>query len=406
MPGSWVEFHPAGRAECAALGLTDPAVIVDLPGEVVSGHADRHVRRVERGGRVFYLKREHRVPLRTRWKHRREGFGWASKAAREAAVLTQLEAAGLPQARWLAHGESAGRAFLLLAESPGVEPRYADAGWGGTVGDAMAKLHEAGFDNPDLTAKHVLVAEVRVTFLDWQRGRRGPVDVPRALALLKATLPADGWADLRRHYGNIDEAEVDRAARRLKHRPEPAGRDLRLVWLDGEALCVVPERRRDFERPDVRAALDRAGPLPLPGVRFSTATYRCHPGRWLAALRGRSWRSPLMREVRLLAALHRAAVPAPRLLAFGQRLGPTAARAFHVTEPLAGSPAPRDCVNELIDRLHDAGIACGDAAPDDFAVSNGVPGVTDVRRLRVCRRWTPSRRRRDKQRLLGGRRWA
>ena len=41
-----------------------PRDYLDLPGEIVSGHPDRHVARVEVDGRVCYLKRQHRVGWR------------------------------------------------------------------------------------------------------------------------------------------------------------------------------------------------------------------------------------------------------------------------------------------------------------------------------------------------------
>ena len=85
-PGDgWVVAHPKEE------GLPPPSVLVDLPGEIVSGHPDRHVREVTFRGRVCYLKREHRIPWRERWKNLLAGFGWASKSTREAAVLMWLE---------------------------------------------------------------------------------------------------------------------------------------------------------------------------------------------------------------------------------------------------------------------------------------------------------------------------
>src|SRR5688572_10861957 len=81
-------------------GLTEPRALVDLPGEIVSGHPDRHVVRVVLGtGRervVGYLKREHRVPIRDRVANACAGFGFVSKSVREARTLEQLRAAGIP----------------------------------------------------------------------------------------------------------------------------------------------------------------------------------------------------------------------------------------------------------------------------------------------------------------------
>ena len=59
-----------GRRRFARWGLTGPDDFLNLPGEIVSGHADRHVVRVvlgrDRSKVVAYLKREHRVRLRDR----------------------------------------------------------------------------------------------------------------------------------------------------------------------------------------------------------------------------------------------------------------------------------------------------------------------------------------------------
>src|SRR5437868_1628787 len=79
-------------------GLTDPTTVFDLPGEVVSGHADRHVVRVRLGQGprrlAAYLKREHRVRLRDRLSALWHGFGAVSLAEREAQTLARLRKLG------------------------------------------------------------------------------------------------------------------------------------------------------------------------------------------------------------------------------------------------------------------------------------------------------------------------
>ena len=74
--GGRVEVNPAFAARLAALGIDSAAGFLDLPGEVVSGHPDRHVVRVELPGfdRAFYLKRQHTVTLRERLRNRLAGF--------------------------------------------------------------------------------------------------------------------------------------------------------------------------------------------------------------------------------------------------------------------------------------------------------------------------------------------
>ena len=99
-------------------GFEDPRALLDLSGEIVGGHPDRHVVRVVlgtgRGRVVAYLKREHRVPVRDRIANACAGFGFVSKSVREARTLEQLRAAGVPVPRVLAYGECGGRAFLLV----------------------------------------------------------------------------------------------------------------------------------------------------------------------------------------------------------------------------------------------------------------------------------------------------
>src|SRR4051794_6102520 len=101
----WVRVHPAHRSALDQLGLKTASAFLELPGPVISGHPDRHVRRVEIGGRVAYLKVEHRVPWRDRLRHAWFGGGFASKSVREADLLAELAAAGLPAPEWLACGE-------------------------------------------------------------------------------------------------------------------------------------------------------------------------------------------------------------------------------------------------------------------------------------------------------------
>lgn len=140
--------------------LTD-AEILDLPGEIVSGHADRHVARVEVDGRVCYLKRQHRVGWRERLRNWRLGFGWVSKCEREARVIAALDRAGFPHPECVAFGEhESGRAYLLVEGLKGVvelRDHLSDNPLSPELGSRVAELHAAGFTTPDLTAKHVFV---------------------------------------------------------------------------------------------------------------------------------------------------------------------------------------------------------------------------------------------------------
>src|SRR3954454_22860063 len=77
--------------------LTTPAAGFDLPGEVVSGPADRHVVRVMLGDGqrriAAYLKREHRVRFRDRLAACWHGHGPVSLSEREGRILGALRKA-------------------------------------------------------------------------------------------------------------------------------------------------------------------------------------------------------------------------------------------------------------------------------------------------------------------------
>ena len=102
-------------------------------------------------------------------------------------MLQAFAAAGIGCPEWIAEGEDQnGRAFLLvreleevsdlrlhlrerLATHPRARRRFALR-----LGSALARLHQAGFDHPDLYAKHILVDRdgQGIHFLDLQRSRR------------------------------------------------------------------------------------------------------------------------------------------------------------------------------------------------------------------------------------------
>src|SRR5207244_7864122 len=134
------------------------------------------------GEDVAYLKREHRVLWRDRLRSAAAGFGFASLAVREDRTLTALRTAGVACPEWMAAGEDDhGRAFLLLAALPGTvdlrqylrdragSPPAVRYRFARRLGAALAAIHAAGFDHPDLYAKHVLVAPAteQCYFLDW-----------------------------------------------------------------------------------------------------------------------------------------------------------------------------------------------------------------------------------------------
>lgn len=426
----WVEVHPDFADRLAAATADE---LLDLPGEVVSGHPDRHVVRVELPGwdRALYLKRQHRVTWKERLRQWRDGFGWRSRCGREAALLKQLDAAGLPSPQWVAHGEDGrGRAFLLVEEIASAVDLRRAAGdlLPERLGRAVAALHDAGFDTPDLTAKHVFVdpATGAVALIDWQSARRFRV-VPvaarvRALAALHASLadhlatPRQRLAFLRSYSRSsgvaIDARPVDRLAaparkrRSVRDQRQPTVTDQRLVWLAEEAVCAVPAVAAAWPRPAVCAPFYGEPPgtrrVTLPdgsAAELVTGTSVAPLARLKAWVRGRPWRSPGATLGRVLFHLERYGLPAPRLLAFGQRLtGRTTADWFALYEPPAGQPladwlatnppadrresVTRQC-DHLLAQLHDA--SCRPVGPvlwvdaDDRVTAGGVGHVRIVR---------------------------
>ena len=388
---AFLEINPSYQDLLQRHGLREAAQLVSLPGLVVSGHPDRHVVRVQIGGRdgvAAYLKREHRVRWPTRLANAWAGQGLVSNSIREARTLAALRRAGVGCPEWMAAGEDdQGRAFLLIADLPGtldlreflrnhlsdlaaVRHRFACH-----LGVALARLHAAGFDHPDLYAKHVLVAKdtQEIYFIDWQRttwrrhanwSRR-----IRDLAALDATLAQERASSTERlaclgaylgsegpGKGNLHHLARDirkHAERLLRKGHVRKERDLPppvpgqgLLWLDGEALCVSQ---------DFWTELGGQVPpwLPLPSenslVRGTTQTRvaladqrqgllvrsRCdRPLAWLwSRLRCRSLVSRELRQAGLFFGRRKHGLTAPRVLAFGQRRSwPWRTESFLLTE--------------------------------------------------------------------------
>lgn len=413
-------------------------------------------------GMTVYLKREQRVPWSVRFGSLVAGFGFVSRSVREARSLQALRREGLSAPEWLATGEDGrGNAFLLVrgvdravelrdflrTESDPTRRRRAAR----TLGRELARLHDAGFAHPDLYAKHVMIAPEgeAVTFLDWQRswrGRRlGWSSRLRDLAALHATL-ADELATAgerlaclhaylprrprtaakrkpRRGLLRWLQAAIEARAARLRRRrhiaekglPAPPAEPQEWLCVEGQELCVTPGFEAQWpDRAPAWLSLDRQ-PAPT-----QHGLYR----RWLATagaprallvrrrgwpdlavlwawLRGRPPASPEQRQAALLFRLQRHAVPAPRVLAMGQRhVLPWHMDSFLLTVPDAGAirlgqwltrqygpaaPAAtarrRRLLREagvLLHRLHSASCYLGEAASDALAVRTDVREPTMV----------------------------
>lgn len=483
LPTGKFVVHPRFRTWLARCGVTSADSALSLTGEVVSGHTDRHVVRAElRCGpscRTVYLKREHVAGVKWRAKNWAAGFGWVSRSEREANTLEALDAAGLPGPQWLAYGEDAnGRAFLLVDEltdtadlatllrdqppSGAAAQRLAER-----IGTTLAELHAAGFATPDLAAKHLLVNTIdgAVSLIDWPSAPKPravrPVDVVRWLGGLNAGVPgqlADDrlrlrvlWAYRRTcvrlgrampyRFGFMAKA-IHAAGKRREHRAsvraqrQPPDEQQRLVWVAGEAVVAIPEVAADWPTPaecspfypPIPAATPPHGKrerVTLPGgqsavlVRFHTVD---PVGRMMATVRERPWRSPSATAARVLFHLDRHGIPAPRLLAFGQRFVSTvAAESFLCADMPTGvnslanflartdaTPSERAVVlaecGRLLRRLHDAGLrpTASDSVNDplfvvsaDSAVSVGSPFA-----VRLAKRTSKQQRAADLARFL------
>jgi tRNA A-37 threonylcarbamoyl transferase component Bud32 len=386
---AYLEIEPRYRALLSAHGYASARAFLDWAGVILSGHRGRHVLRVRLGSESFILKKEHRVPLRDRLASAWAGYGWASKSAREARLLHQLRAAGVPCPQVAAAGEDDGQAFLLLREQTGMTElrellarplAAADRrALAHALGRELAHIHAAGFTQPDLYVKHILVRGAHdgfhFCFLDWQRSR--PMRrVPwrrrvRDLATLDASLaaelvpdrlrliclrsyrrdtrahgvaPPNGLAADIRRYG--EQWRLRRKLREMRQPPLPAGAQ-QLLWLrDGERLCIV----RDFFE-------ELGGQLPswLPQEPAPCADGVCVEHRLVLLGSGRTahlvqrwsraagwlpqgkYPAPEFAQAALLFRLQRFGVAGPRLLAMGRHQITAWQRfSFLLSEPPAG----------------------------------------------------------------------
>jgi tRNA A-37 threonylcarbamoyl transferase component Bud32 len=387
--------NPRYRDLLEALKLRAPEEFLALPGVIVSGHPDRHVARTMLGSMTGFLKREHRIRYRDRVASFMAGFGFVTKSQREAMTLGELAQAGIGCPDWIAFGEDGrGRAFLLLRALDNAvelsrlsyEQRGARHPLARRLGSAIARLHAAGFNHPDLYAKHVFVGAVgeQVYFLDWQRSRRGTVRQQQRihdLAALDATLAAGlaskaerlaclaeylkpGTSVLSTQYSELESwcRAIHRHAQSLLHkrhiraaRQLPSNDAQELIWLDGEALCITPKFLNELKGtvPDwLRLERMPWGDcrterllMPLPGGRKGLLI-RCRrdqPMRWLwHEFRRRPLMTPEAEQAGVLFRLQRLGQPAPRLLAFGQRrLLPWRTESFLLAEvPAPGGREP------------------------------------------------------------------
>lgn len=364
---AFVVVHPRYRSWLAKCGLVRPEAFLELHGEIVSGHHDRHVMRVHLAQRVVFLKREHRIGWRVRLRNWRDGFGFVSRSEREAGMLKHFDEKALDGPQLIAYGENdTGQAFLMVdslagsldlrvaagtVRQPGLRHELCQR-----VGQTIAEFHSRNVSTPDLAAKHVFVRPDNgaVTVLDWPSAKRDAALTfdgrAHSLAQLDASLAAMlvsprerlrclraycrrqwGQPKLRAWVAKIQSLQAG-LAKRSSIRDQQCDASVmesqRLVWLaENEAVCVTPKIAKHWPQPAVCSpyyfeppgavmvtACD-GGPATL--HRFRTFAPR---GRVTAALSGKSWRSPALLMVKGLFRKQREGLATPRVLAFGQRL--------------------------------------------------------------------------------------
>lgn len=298
-----LEVNPKFEKLVRALKLDDfEAVMACETGQLVGEHRRRNVVRLSlsHGGRMrtVYLKREFAAQLKDVAAALLRGSGLMTKARREWEVITALQAEGVPCPQPLVFAQQGFprlRGYLLLAELPGIpltqwvhQPRWrTDRAFRrailGAVADAAARLHQSGFDHPDLYSKHVWVCQQgsawRVSLIDFQRSARYRY-VPlacrwRDLAALNATMddrwvsPSDRVFFLKRYLAAAQLAGLEREAakvilpreRRLKSRRKvrelrsaghPDAWDQKLVRADREQMWIDRRYQSALDRADLR----------------------------------------------------------------------------------------------------------------------------------------------------------
>lgn len=475
-----LHINPRYRNRLALLGITRFEDFLALPAVIVSGHPNRNVARVAlgTGSRAIegFLKREHRVLWRDYLSSFLAGFGFVSRSLREARMLAAVRRAGCSAPEVIAAGEDGhGRAFLLVRTIEGGrslrdalrEGRFsqpaARADRARRIGRELAWLHEAGLHHADLNATHVFVGDHgnEITFIDWQRSRCGRrvswQARTRDLAALDATL-ADDLATPRerlrvlsaylhecgiaarkvttlRRIQNCSRAlQRKRYVREIRSAAVPIGVQ-KLIWLDGEALCVTPEYLAELQvagdheplprwllpvapSPNVTEWIDRQR-LPRRDAPDALLVQRgCDRFVfWLSQqLRGRRFASPELQQAALLFRLQRYGIRVPTLLAMGERaVRPWRLESFLLVEPLAGGtpllewlghavPAERNQVlratGALLRRLHDAGCYLAGEMPL-VVLRDGQVAVAAVEDLWVSRRHQRRQARQDVETLAG-----
>lgn len=413
----WAEILPGFQSLFHRHGMESARAFLDWTGILVNHHRHRQVERVtllaaERpardmaeslaGASDYFLKKQFAVTWGERFHNAWVGFGWCATAVREGAMLQALARAGVPSPEVAALGEDGKRAFLLtraerelgdlrcllhdLRDEP-ARRRLAMA-----LGRELARMHDAGFDHPDLFVQHILAGphaeSFRFCILDWQRSRhRRRVSWRircRDLALLDATLLGALAGDrlrlrflraYRQAAGGQAKPPLARLARAIRARaealrqerrirefaqmPTPAG-DQAFVPVRGGALFIVQSfaERLDRRLSDSWRSMidDAAQPWDVLATFASALGLEVEPMRTAAS----SDAIPALGHT--LFRLQRFGIPAPRLLVAGRdgRMLVKTARAMPIADALARAPNGirhrlLSAAGAIVRRIHEAG---------------------------------------------------
>jgi hypothetical protein len=198
----------------------------------------------------------------------------------------------------------------------------------------------------------------------------------------------------------VSEASRIGERRSIRDQKQPAiALDQRLIWVAGEAVCAVPDVAAQWPNPAIAPPYYGCEPGTIPTqlkdgrdavlIRGRSVTPF---GRFKAWVRGRSWRSPGVTIGRLLFHLERYCIPAPRLLAFGQRfISPTTTEwfALHTSaaDLIAKPPdlAAAQQLGRLLKQLHDAGCSVEGNPLVVFGLSESGVCVRDVQAIRIAK---------------------
>jgi heptose I phosphotransferase len=409
----WIDPEFVSLVAAHRLDVMDGRVAPDVTEGLITVHRGRvTIRRQvtcdDGSTRTVYVKREKYTPLRCQLGHLLAGRGLWTRARAEFEMLRQLRAAGFRCPRPIAcveRGWPLSSGMLVLDDLTGTQPLNCYLAGGDlpadpagrqpffvALGREIARLHGAGFRQPDLYSNHVHVnregAGWGFAFLDFQRSNRSRRVALRRraadLGALVATLPprlasqhdVDAFLDayltaagLHSRTAELRSGVDDEVARLLRLRKIWEVRESdtsehravqRLEILQAGTMWIDRHYRPQLESAGLanfealmatsagrllRALPDRENwrlDLAHPGSTHRGAYLKKHHVRTTATrLRGR-WGAgpgdtPGRVEARNVARLARGGIAAMRLIAFGEKLHHDGLlESFVLTEELVG----------------------------------------------------------------------